>query len=80
MSRAFLIFCTLLAVFISVSGFISAPSPVQFFFVPIPLFLLWSVFQKYPDVKLSHKRNELAIAMFFLGLLLVTALFNIYYK
>lgn len=76
MSKAFLFFCTILAIFISVSGFVASPSPIHFIFLPVPLYLIaTSVTQlrssrAQPEVALSSRRSGLIVALFFLGFLL----------
>lgn len=76
MSKAFLFFCTVLAIFISVSGFVTSPSPIHFIFLPVPLYLIASSVSQLrssraqPEVSLTSRRSGLIVALFFFGFLL----------
>lgn len=84
MSKAFLFICTILAIFISVSGLVTSPSPVHFVFLPVPLYLIaTSVAQlrssrAQPEVFLTSRRSGLIVALFFLGFLLAYKLTGIF--
>ncbi|GEM_PF-7074963 len=84
MSKTFLFLCTILAVFISVSGFITSPSPIHFIFLPVPLYLIASFVAQLrssraqPEVSLSSRRSGLIIAIFFFSFLLAFKLIGLF--
>ena len=84
MSKAFLFLCTLLAVFISVSGFLTSPSLVQFIFLPVPLYLIATSVgvlrssRAQPEVVLSSRRSGLILAIFFFSFLLAFKLIGLF--
>ena len=85
-SSVLLYYCTLFAVFISVSGFISAQKtgayPFQLVFLPVTLYFLASSVRRIgggaPDVSLSGRKTSLIAAAIIFLILLGIAIKNIY--
>lgn len=84
MSKAFLFLCTVLAIFISVSGFLTSPSLFQLIFLPVPLYLLAASVtvlrssRAQPEVVLSSRRPGLVVAIFFFAFLLAFKLIGLF--
>ncbi len=78
--KLFLIYCTLLAVFISVSGLVNLRStselPVHLVFLPVPIYLISTLAKQFkrsrvaPEISLTQKKTSLAILL--ISLLLLT--------
>lgn len=87
MSKLFLFFCTLLSLFISVSGFITLSHPTQLplhiAFLPITFYLIYTSLQHLshpqllPEVRLSQKAVALGVLTFTLTFIFSTKLITI---
>lgn len=87
-ARIFLFYCTLVATFLSISGFLNARSNfeliTQAFFLPVTLYFIIasisSITKGEEEVTLEGKRVYLIISFVILMLLSGISIFNIYFS